>query len=408
MSYGWALHTTGSRQFSFARERAKRFAFSVASIAMCYIALFAQAEARAQEPALAAPTILQAGSAIQHNISGKAVDSYSIALTSGQCAQLIVEQRGIDVVVQVLDAQSKVLAEFDSDMRPLGRENVLIAPDDDGIYGIRVKPRYSRATLGAYEIRVVEIRPPTEQDRELYKAHQLATEAASLKDVAKYDDGIARAQEAVTLAEKALGPDDTYVGIVTAQLANLLWTKGDFSKAGTVAERAIRIARQDPHPNDPQTAFAMDVLALVYRVTEQGPKAEETLKELIAIRNVRWAMSTPGRSLTVLSSPGNTGIAAISMTTFWSSNTRLRSLTKFWSRTTFGRSRCGTISETFISIWMIWITRSRSRSKHWREWRRNMGPSIRISFCRCGIWARSHESENNMSVLWNCLSERKK
>jgi CHAT domain-containing protein/Tfp pilus assembly protein PilF len=284
MSNGWALHTTGSRQVSFLDTRTKRFAFSVASIAMCYFAVLAQNEARAQEPAPAAPIILQAGSAVQHDISGKAVDSYSIALTSGQCAQLIVEQRGIDVVVQVLDAQNKVLAEFDSDMRPQGRENVLIAPDDNGTYGVRVEPRYSRAPAGAYQIHVIEIRPATEQDRELYKAHRLATEAALLKDAAKYEDGIARAEEAVSLAEKALGPDDPYVGIVTAQLANLLWTKGDFSKAGTVAERAIRIARQDPHPNEPQTAVAMDVLALVYRVTEQGPKAEETLKELIAIQ----------------------------------------------------------------------------------------------------------------------------
>jgi CHAT domain-containing protein/Tfp pilus assembly protein PilF len=240
--------------------------------------------AHAQEPTPALPTILESGSTIRHDTSGKAVDSYSVTLTQAQCAELVVDQRGIDVVVQVLDAQSKVLAEFDSDMRPQGRENVLIAPDGNGTYGVRIKPRYSRAPAGAYQIHFIEIRPATEQDRELYKAHRLATEAASLKDAAKYDDGIARAEEAVTLAEKAVGPDDPYFGIVTTQLANLLWSKGDFSKAGTVAERGIRIARQDPHPNEPQIAIAMDVLALVYRVTEQGPKAEETLKEIIAIQ----------------------------------------------------------------------------------------------------------------------------
>lgn len=239
---------------------------------------------RAQEPAPTTPIDLQPASTIHHETSGKNVDRYSIALTSGQCAQLVVEQRGIDVVVQVIDGQDKVVAEFDADMRPQGRENVIVASNEGATYGIRVKPRYSRAPAGAYEIRVIEVHPATEQDRNLYKAHRLATEAASLKDAGKYDDGIARDEEAVTLAEKATGTDDPFLGLVNYHLSTLFWTKGDFSRAQTTAERSIAIARHNSQPNDPQTAMALDALALVYRVTEQGPKAEETLKELIAIQ----------------------------------------------------------------------------------------------------------------------------
>ena len=258
-----------------------RLAVCAALIAVCLFA--ADTRAHEQEAAAAAPTNLQAGSTIRHEISGKAVDAYSVALTAGQCAQLVVEQRGIDVVVQVIDGQKKVVAEFDADMRPQGRENVVVTPDDGETYGVRIKPRYSRAAAGAYEIRVVAIGASTEADRALYKAHRLATEAASLKEGAKYDDGIARVQEAISLTEKAAGPDDTYVGILYTQLSNLYWTKGDYAKAQPIAERAIEIARKDPHPNEPQTALAMDGLALIYRVTEQGPKAEETLKQIIAM-----------------------------------------------------------------------------------------------------------------------------
>lgn len=204
-------------------------------------------------------------------------------LTAGQCAQLVVEQRGIDVVVQVVDGQKKVVAEFDADMRPQGRENVVVTSDDGETYGIRIKPRYSRAPAGKYEIRVVAIRASTEPDRELYKAHRLATEAVSFKDGAKYDDAIARAQEAIALAEKAAGPDDTYVGVLNTQLSGFFWTKGDYAQAQATAERSIEIARRDTHPNEPQTALAMDGMALVYRVTEQGPKAEGILKQIIAM-----------------------------------------------------------------------------------------------------------------------------
>ena len=278
-SIGWSLITKGRTQdWVSGGLRSTRFAVCVAVLAFFSLTLRAHAQTSVQ----ATPTSLNAGDSIQRNISGKSIDAYSIVLASGQCAELVVEQRGIDVVLQLLDSQNKLLAEFDADMRPQGRENVIVAPDDGATYQVRVKPRYSRAPAAAYEIRVVEIRPAAEQDRELYKAHRLATEAASLKDAGKYDDAVASSEQAVALAEKAAGPGDGYVGLVTTQLANLIWAKGDFSKAEVVAKRAIQIARQDPHANEPQTASAMDVLALVYRATEQGPKAEETLKELIA------------------------------------------------------------------------------------------------------------------------------
>ena len=127
----------------------------------------------AQEAAAGPPINLQQGRTIRREISGKTIDAYSMALTSAQCAQLVVEQRGIDVVVQVVDEQNKVVAEFDADMRPQGRENVIVAPHESTTYGVHIKPRYSRVSAGAYEIQLVEIRVATEQDRRLFEAHRL-------------------------------------------------------------------------------------------------------------------------------------------------------------------------------------------------------------------------------------------
>jgi Tetratricopeptide repeat len=54
------------------------------------------------------------------------------------------------------------------------------------------------------------------------------------------------------------------------------------AKAKPIAERAIAIDRQHLGENDPQTAWALDTLAIVFRSSEEGSKAEKTLKEVIA------------------------------------------------------------------------------------------------------------------------------
>jgi CHAT domain-containing protein/Tfp pilus assembly protein PilF len=255
------------------------FAIRVAFVVLPLFALFTEA----QEPAPVSPTSLQSGSTIRHDISGTAVDAYSIALAAGECAQIDVEQRGIDVVVEVVDMQKKVLAAFDAESRTQGHEQVPFISDNAETYEIRVRPTYSRAPGGEYEIRIVEIREANNRDRELFKAHRLSTEAAALRVAGKYDDATARMEEAIAAATNAVGANDAYVGALTASTADLLWTKGDLPKAKASAERAAEIARQLPEPNDPQLAAALDVSAQVYRSSDEGAKAEELLKQVIEI-----------------------------------------------------------------------------------------------------------------------------
>ncbi len=254
-------------------------AFCIASFVFC----FSTPSVRSQEPARIAPVPLQPGSPIHREISGKTVDRYSIALTPGQCANLVVEHHGIDVVVQVVDGQSKVLADFDADLRRDGQEDVGVTSDAAETYEIRVKPRYTRAAAGTYEIRAAEIRPATDRDRALFKAHRLSTEATAARDAGKFDDAVARVSEALAELEKSVGPDDAYVGLLNTQLSRQRWGKGDMAMAKVAAERGIEITRQHLGPNDPQTAWAIDSLAIIYRSTDEGAKAEELIKQAIDI-----------------------------------------------------------------------------------------------------------------------------
>src|SRR5262245_42986418 len=67
---------------------------------------------------------LQPGQPIERTISGSEVHSYSVHLDQNQFLQLVVDQRGVDVVVRVIAPDGKSLGEFDSPNGDSGPENV--------------------------------------------------------------------------------------------------------------------------------------------------------------------------------------------------------------------------------------------------------------------------------------------
>src|SRR2546423_5975530 len=83
-------------------------------------------------------TTLEPGRAIERELSGEEKHVYQITLTDGQYASLTVEQRGIDVVVQLLAADGKLIAEFDSEGRSVGEEKVGLVAETAGSYRLPV------------------------------------------------------------------------------------------------------------------------------------------------------------------------------------------------------------------------------------------------------------------------------
>jgi|SRR5436190_4030052 len=132
-----------------------------------------------------AVTLLEPGKAVEREISGKEAHKYRIALKPGEYAGVVVEQRGIDVVVYIVDASGKVIGDFDSESRIEGEERAGLVAEPGADYSLSVRAKYSRAPAGHYTIRLAEVRPATEQDRWLLEAHKLSTDGQRLSDAGK-------------------------------------------------------------------------------------------------------------------------------------------------------------------------------------------------------------------------------
>jgi CHAT domain-containing protein/Tfp pilus assembly protein PilF len=253
----------------------------------------ARAVAQTTPAAQPEPLSLEPGKAIEREISGKNADLYEIALDAGQYAGINVEQRGIDVVVDVTDAGGKLLSEYDFESRIPGQEHVVLTAESAVRYQLSVKPKYSRATAGNYQIQIAEVRPSTEKDRLLFEMFKLNTESQALNRASKFDDARSLAVRALESGEKALGPNGGYLGEMLINLAELERTKDNMARAEELFQRAILVDLAAYGRESPQTAWAVQRLGVFYTSTGEYAKAEPLLQEALATTENTLGVDSP-------------------------------------------------------------------------------------------------------------------
>src|SRR6266511_4075716 len=227
---------------------------------------------------------LEPGKPIERELAGGQSHAYQITLSAGQFMKVIVEQRGIDVVIVLLGPDAKQIMEFDSEIRSQGQETVWQVAEVAGSYRLNVKAKHKGAPAGGYEIRLVELRAATEKERVLQEARKLHTESQRLSRDGKYDESRPAAERALELREEALGPESPDVAQSLNNLAIIYRDKGDYAKAEPLFQRAMAIYEKAVGPESPDVATSLNSLANLYRLKGDYAKAEPLVQRALAIR----------------------------------------------------------------------------------------------------------------------------
>src|SRR6266852_770208 len=82
------------------------------------------------------PTSLQPGTPIERTLAAGQSHSYAISLEQDQFLQLLVDQRGIDVVVRTFSPAGRRLREVDTPNGTDGPEDVTVIAETAGVYRI--------------------------------------------------------------------------------------------------------------------------------------------------------------------------------------------------------------------------------------------------------------------------------
>jgi CHAT domain-containing protein/Flp pilus assembly protein TadD len=217
---------------------------------------------------------LEPGNPIERELTGGQSHSYRMALAAGQYVKLAVEQRGIDVAVKLFGPDGKQIIEFDSEARLQEQETVEWMAEEAGSYRLDVLAKLKNAATGRYEIPEVELRPATENDRDLHEANKLFTEFVRLFHAGQYDEALPLVERVQEIRERALGQESPQVARALNALAVIYQFKGDYAKAEPFYLRALAIREKVLGPEHPDVAITLGNLANFYGITGRYEEAE--------------------------------------------------------------------------------------------------------------------------------------
>jgi len=142
---------------------------------------------------------LDPGKPIEGKLAGGDAHAYSIELTAGQFCSVIVDQRGVDVVVRLFAPDGKQLREVDSPNGIKGPEAVLFVAGRSGTHQIKVHSLDKTAATGGYEIKVEALRTATAQEKLASEAKDLAQVLALAKTEEERATILAQKKELITV-----------------------------------------------------------------------------------------------------------------------------------------------------------------------------------------------------------------
>ncbi len=251
----------------------------------------------AQDRAISQPppaVSLLPGKAVDRELRGGERHVYQVSLGAGQFANLIVQSKGIDLSVQILDSASNPLAGFDLEDQPERKEQIGFVAESAGAYQVLVESKYPGDPAAGYAIDLLEIRPATQQDRILSRARTLSLQSHAERDAGHYGAALDLAQKALVLGKEALGSDDAYVGDLHAALGAMEFTQGNLEKAAAEFQRAVQLGEHAPGGSKQQLVRALLGLGNVYVNSNNYPKAEDALQRALKITQETQGSDGPG------------------------------------------------------------------------------------------------------------------
>ncbi|MEW6736924.1 MAG: tetratricopeptide repeat protein [Acidobacteriota bacterium] len=170
--------------FRASRETTKGIlSLSISLLLLCWLATITKAQenidAHNSVEKDKCTTVLELGKAIERELVGGEAHCYEISLLSDQLLNVVVDQRGIDVVVTLFGRGEK-LVEVDSPNGSKGAETVLWVAETSGRYRLEVRSLSKDAPAGRYEARIEQLKQASAQDREQHIAQKLFIEAKEL------------------------------------------------------------------------------------------------------------------------------------------------------------------------------------------------------------------------------------
>jgi len=240
--------------------------------------------ATSQEAAAAedAPPLPAVGASVDGVLAGGATAAWNVELTAGDFLRVVVEQRGIDVVVRLLDPGGAAVREIDSPNGARGPERLSWVVQTPGRHRLQVISGSADDPPGSYTLTVAALHPATPRDRHVAAAEEAEQQAIVDDFLVHTAESRQRALESYRQALgiwQELGDEDRQaelwnsLGFVHSRL-------GDAAAETAAFEHALELRRRLDGDRTP--AFALFNLAAAYQKLGRLEEAEDLYRQALA------------------------------------------------------------------------------------------------------------------------------
>lgn len=245
------------------------------------------------------PLRLEPGRTVEGELGGREEARYEVELAKGQWMHVVVEQRGIDVVVTIRDPRGSVVVERDALTGAYGIESLRVLAAFNGAYGVTLRVLDPNAIRDRYAIRIAELRNGRPEDARALQAQSAAIEGTRLR-TAGGSASLERAgveMERARAIWKALG-DREEEALALYELGAVARTRGDNRLALEKYAAGLDVARAAGARQ--LEARLLDGTGLATVFTGDPAGAAEVLGRAIAIAHAAGDVQTENEARNTL------------------------------------------------------------------------------------------------------------
>ncbi len=279
---------------------------------------------------------LEVARPIEREMAGGQAHYYKVRVEAGQYLRLVVDQRGVDLVVTLFDSERKKILEVDSPNGPRGPEPVSIISDRSDVFLLEVRTLEKDVIAGRYEVIITDLRTHTPQDRTRLVAERIFDEAVQLENsgqpesikpaLEKYLEAVEHfraagdtGREATTLhrsglilnnlgekqkamehynralpLSRAIG-DRSLEATLLNNIGSIYYSLGELQKAIERHDQSLQLSRSI---GDRGTeAFALHNMGVIYRTLGEKQKALESFDQALSVSQATGNRSVEATAL---------------------------------------------------------------------------------------------------------------
>lgn len=181
--------------------------------------------------------LLPVGKTMNFELGGDQRHRFIVSLQPNEFFQVQVEQKGVDVVLRLLDAKGKELARMDSPNGKQGKETLTFVSDAGGRFTLEVGSVEKEAEKGSYAIKREAARNASIQDRK-----RIAIEQMFVKTISALETQSQKKQGIIKLEETLRGWQelkDDYMSHMTAGLVEQLKQETELTEEQRISRERV-------------------------------------------------------------------------------------------------------------------------------------------------------------------------